>query len=118
MMRDQLNIRALEAFHAVVTLGSVAAAADHLSVTQPAVSHMLKSLAEATQLTLFRKLGRRLVLTEDGQIFFDDVSSALAVLSGLKASAQSIRSAKSGNVRLGPSRSLPITSFPKCSGAS
>ncbi|MEX3009432.1 LysR family transcriptional regulator [Hoeflea sp. TYP-13] len=96
-----MSIRALEAFHAVVTLGSVAAAAEQLHVTQPAVSHMLKSLADATGLTLFRKQGRRLVLTEDGQVFFNDVSSALNVLSGLQASAKSIRSARTGNVRLG-----------------
>jgi DNA-binding transcriptional LysR family regulator len=100
MINDRLSLRAIHAFHAVVTLGSVAAAAEHLNVTQPAISHLLKSLEEWTGLTLFRKTGRRLELTDDGQVFFGDVASALPIISNLQESAEAIRNAKRGHVRI------------------
>ncbi len=100
MLNDRLSLRAIHAFHAVVTLGSVAAAAEHLNVTQPAISHLLKSLEGWTNLTLFRKIGRRLELTEDGQVFFGDVASALPIISNLQESAEAIRNAKRGHVRI------------------
>ncbi len=100
MLNDRLSLRAIHAFHAVVTLGSVAAAAEQLNVTQPAISHLLKSLEAWTNLTLFRKIGRRLELTEDGQVFFGDVASALPIISNLQESAEAIRNAKRGHVRI------------------
>lgn len=99
-MNTRPGIRALEAFHAVVTLGSVSAAAERLHVTQPAISHLLKSLDTATGLKLFRKQGRRLELTGDGRLYFEEVENALLVFSRLQGSVDVIKGAKTGHLRI------------------
>lgn len=99
-MKHKSSLRSLEAFHAVVTLGSVSAAADQLFVTQPAISHLLRSLETTTGLTLFGKNGRRLALTPDGRLFFDETTAAMSALARLDTVADAIRSAKQGHIRL------------------
>ncbi len=99
-MKTKPSLRSLEAFHAVVTLGSVSAAASNLFVTEPAISHLLRGLEKATGLTLFGKKGRRLELTPDGRLFFDETASAMSVLARLDTVADAIRSAKHGHIRL------------------
>ena len=99
-MKKKPTLRSLEAFHAVVTLGSVAAAAKNLFITEPAISHLLRGLENATDLALFGKKGRRLELTPDGQLFFDETAPAMSALARLDSVADHIRSAKHGHIRL------------------
>ena len=99
-MKKKPSLRSLEAFHAVVTLGSVAAAAKHLFITEPAISHLLRGLENATDLTLFGKKGRRLELTPDGRLFFDETGAAMSALTRLDSVADNIRSAKHGHIRI------------------
>ena len=99
-MKKKPSLRSLEAFHAVVTLGSVAAAAKQLFITEPAISHLLRGLENATDLTLFGKKGRRLELTPDGRLFFDETGAAMSALARLDSVADNIRSAKHGHIRL------------------
>jgi DNA-binding transcriptional LysR family regulator len=99
-MNKKPSLRSLEAFHAVVTLGSVSAAAGQMFVTEPAISHLLRGLEKATGLILFGKKGRRLDLTPDGHLFFEETASAMSVLTRLDTVAAAIRSAKHGHIRL------------------
>ena len=59
-----LSQRALEAFQAVMTTGSVSAAAGVLAVSQPAVSRLLRDLETRTGLVLFTRLGNRVIPTD------------------------------------------------------
>ena len=61
------NLRALHTFETVSRHLSVAAAADELGVTQSAVSHQLRLLAEIVGERLIQKSGRGIVLTEAGR---------------------------------------------------
>ena len=62
-----LNPRQIEAFRAVVLTGSVSAAASLISVTQPAVSRMIRDLQHQLGLVLFERRGTGLVPTSEGQ---------------------------------------------------
>lgn len=99
-MNKKPSLRSIEAFHAVVTLGTVSAAAKQLFVTEPAISHLLRGLETATGLKLFGKKGRYLDLTPDGRLFFDETTSAMSALARLNTVADAIRSAKHGHIRL------------------
>lgn len=57
----------LRAFHATATLGSLSAAARKLNLTQPTLSRQIAALEGQIRLELFHRIGRRLMLTEDGQ---------------------------------------------------
>lgn len=74
------SLRALQAFHAVVRAGTVAAAADELAVTPSAVSHLLRQLERRLGVALFTRKGRGLALTPDGERLAAAVSPALAMI--------------------------------------
>ncbi len=65
--RPHLPLNALRAFEAAARRLSFTGAATELFVTQAAVSHQVKHLEERLGVTLFRRLPRGLVLTDEGQ---------------------------------------------------
>ncbi|MFC3069232.1 LysR family transcriptional regulator [Phenylobacterium soli] len=66
MSRAQLPLNALRAFEASARHLSFTRAAAELFVTQAAVSHQVKALEQRLGVTLFRRLPRGLVLTDEG----------------------------------------------------
>lgn len=71
-----LNYNHLRYFWVVAREGSVTRAAKRLRLTQPTVSQQIHDLEEAIGERLFRKEGRRLVLTESGRLamrFADEI---------------------------------------------
>jgi len=77
MTRRLPPLNALRAFEAAARHLSFTKAAEELNVTQAAVSHQIKTLEAALGATLFRRFNRRLMLSDDGQIYLPDVTDAL-----------------------------------------
>ena len=76
-MADRLPpLSALRTFEAAARHLSFTRAADELHVTQAAVSHQIKALEEHLGARLFRRLNRRLLLTDDGQLLMPSVRRA------------------------------------------
>ena len=73
MPRKNYPLNALRAFEASARHLSIVKAAEELSVTPAAVSHQVKRLEEYLGLPLFRRLPRRLLLAESGQLLFSDL---------------------------------------------
>lgn len=71
---------ALRTFEAAARHASFSRAAEELLVTHSAVSHQIKSLEAHLGLVLFRRLHRRVVLTEAGEALFDKVRTAFDLL--------------------------------------
>lgn len=69
-MRPEFELNHLKYFYFTVLDGKVGSAADRLHVQQPVVSKMIASLEERLGQPLFRKQGRRKVLTDYGQMVF------------------------------------------------
>jgi LysR family glycine cleavage system transcriptional activator len=67
MFRQLPPLTALKAFEAAARHLSVSLAAEELRVTPAAVSHQIRQLEDHLGLTLFRRVGRNLVLTDAGQ---------------------------------------------------
>jgi LysR family glycine cleavage system transcriptional activator len=77
-MRKYLpSMQALLAFEAVARCGSVTRAAADLSLTQSAVSHQIRMLEELGGVELFKRLPRRVELTDAGQALLRRVGPAL-----------------------------------------
>lgn len=64
---DDSTLRRLRVFLAVVDAGGVGGAARRLGVSQPAVSTQVKRLEAELGVSLFRRSGRRLVVSEQGR---------------------------------------------------
>src|SRR5690606_22347014 len=67
MVRPHLPLNALRAFEAAARHLPFTRAAIELCVTQAAVSHQVKQLEQRLDVTLFRRLPRGLMITEEGQ---------------------------------------------------
>lgn len=76
-MRSLPSLKALSAFEAVSRLGSVNAAADELHVSQSAVSHQIANLEDMIGVSLFKRDGRGLVLSETGRDYSQKISVLL-----------------------------------------
>lgn len=66
-----LNYHHLRYFHAIAREGNLTRAAEHLHLSQSALSLQLRKLEESLGHDLFRRESKRLVLTEVGKIAFD-----------------------------------------------
>jgi LysR family glycine cleavage system transcriptional activator/LysR family transcriptional regulator of beta-lactamase len=91
MARRLPSLNGLRAFEAAARHGSFKAAAEELSVTQTAVSHMVRLLEEHLGFALFRRHANRLELTDQGRAFrpgLTDAFDAIARLAEQVASTQ------------------------------
>jgi len=77
MARRLPPLNGLRAFEAAARHLSFTRAAEELNVTQAAVSHQIKGLEEQLGLSLFRRIGRGLQLTDAGQTLFPAVRDGL-----------------------------------------
>ncbi len=76
MARRLPPLNALRAFEAAARHLSFTKAAEELYVTQAAVSHQIKALEAALGVQLFRRLNRRLMLTDAGQLYLPALTEA------------------------------------------
>jgi len=90
-----LDIQNLKAFIAVFEQQSFSKAADHLNITQPAVSKRIATLEQDYSTTLFNRIGKSIILTEAGEIL---LPSARQIIEEIKRSHQSIQGL-SGHLR-------------------
>src|SRR5207248_1118816 len=67
---EWLNYHHLLYFWMVAREGSIASACKELNLAQPTISGQLRALEENLEEKLFMRVGRRLVLTETGQLVF------------------------------------------------
>lgn len=72
-----LPLRAIEIFHVVGTTGSLTRAADELGITPSAVSQRLRQLEGMLGTSLLTRSGRRVRLTEAGEIYLQSIGAAL-----------------------------------------
>ncbi len=65
---SKIPLTLYQVFHEVAKTGSMTAASESLFVTQSAVSHSIRKLEEALGCELFERIGRKIVLTEQGRL--------------------------------------------------
>ncbi len=90
----------LRTFLAVVQLGSVRAAAEHLVVSQPAVSGAVASLERELGVDLIERDGRGLRVTAAGQSFAAAAKAGLDLLDHAVRVAKSVEDPPRGTVRI------------------
>lgn len=84
MIDNRIKFRHLQCFIEVVRQGGVVKAADHLALTQPAVSKKLKELEDMLGVSLLDRTKKGVVLTSYGETFLRHaLSSANALREGI-----------------------------------
>jgi LysR family transcriptional regulator, regulator for metE and metH len=95
-----LSLQHLKLIDTIVREGSITQAAEKLFVTQPALSHQLRELEEGLGIPVFRRISKKLVLTEAGQRMLDTAERVLPEVSRLQNELVELKEGKAGTVRL------------------
>ncbi len=104
---EWLNYHHLRYFLVVAKEGSLAKAAEKLKVSQPSISAQLSDLAAALGVTLFRRSGRRKVLTDDGQLVLGYAEEIFQLGQELLNAVKSRPSARALRLYVGVTDSFP-----------
>jgi DNA-binding transcriptional LysR family regulator len=86
-----MNLRHTRTFVTVAELGTVSKAALRLRIAQPALSRQISDLEQELGLKLFDRIGRRLVLTGEGEQLLSDCRGLLNYASAVGERAQQLR---------------------------
>jgi len=95
-----MSLHNLRILTIIVDKGSFAAAADHLGLTQSAVSLQIKKLEEELGAPLFERAGRSLKLNANGRVALERARDILTLYDGIKA-ALAPQNIFRGTLRLG-----------------
>jgi DNA-binding transcriptional LysR family regulator len=107
-----MDLRHIRTFVTVAELGTVSKAASHLHVAQPALSRQLANLEDEFGVKLFDRVGRRLLLTSEGQQLLSDCRGLLNYARALGERAHLLRRGDVGVLRVAASPHLIEGIFP------
>ncbi|MBD3633990.1 MAG: LysR family transcriptional regulator [Methylophaga sp.] len=91
----------LRIIQALAEHGSLTAAANALFVTQPALSHQMRYLEQKLEVSLWERQGRKLRLTQAGQLLLRVAGQVLPVLEQTENTLKAYADGKQGILRLG-----------------
>jgi DNA-binding transcriptional LysR family regulator len=100
-----LPLRAIHVFHAAARAGSIAKAATELNVTPSAISQQIQALEVQLGTSLMTKSGRRVVLTEAGQRYFETITDEIERIAEATQNIRGYRSVTTLTVRATPTLS-------------
>ena len=98
-----MDLRHARTFVTVAELGTVSEAAVRLRIAQPALSRQISNLEQEFGLKLFDRVGRRLVLTGEGEQLLSDCRVLLNYASALGEHAQLLRRGDAGVLKVAAS---------------
>src|SRR5262245_23927775 len=102
-----------QVFHAVATAGSFShAAREILHISQPAVSKHVQALEEELGVPLFQRVGRRVILTDAGQIVRHYTEHVLGLAQDMRQALRELQGLQRGTLRLGASSTPGIYLLP------
>lgn len=111
-LKDLPSIRQLRAFVAVYQSGNLSAAAEMLSVTQPAVTVLIRDLEEKLGVTLFDRTTRRLKRTEAAEEAIVHAERVLAELDEMGRSMSAFEGGRQGRLRIAATATVAQTLLP------
>lgn len=108
-----MDLKEYRYFIAIVNNGNISKAAEKLYISQPSLSVYLKHLEERVGVPLLEKKGAKMVMTYEGELFYDYASKMVALHEECMNTLRSVGEEKRGLIRIGvtPSRSSYLTPF-------
>ncbi len=112
-----LTLHQLRTFRAVAEQLSFSAAAHELRISQPSVSYQVKELEAVLGLPLIDRLGKRVRLTEAGEVLYEYARRTLTLLDEVALVMEQMRGIERGTLRVGASATVGIYGIPLALGA-
>lgn len=102
-----MDLRVLRYFIGIVKDGNISMAAQHLHVSQPALSRQIMELEEELGVTLFERGHRQIKLTQEGYYLYDRAQEILSMVGKTEYDLKS-RDVVSGTLDIGAGESLAM----------
>ena len=108
-----MNLRQLEALHAVIVGKTVTRAAEILCISQPAVTRLIADLESNVGFSLFERRKGRLYPTAEGLALYEVVDRAFIGVEQIAQAAKEIREHHRGTVNIASAPSLGLGYLPR-----
>ncbi|MBS3906817.1 MAG: LysR family transcriptional regulator [Syntrophaceae bacterium] len=99
-----MNLKQLEAFYLVIKRKSFTRAAEELNVTQPAVTIQIKSLEKSLNVKLVEFLGRRVQLSEAGELLYQYAEKIFDLAGDAEEKMKDFKKLMRGTLRIGTTK--------------
>ncbi|MFZ3173150.1 MAG: selenium metabolism-associated LysR family transcriptional regulator [Carboxydocellales bacterium] len=107
-----MNFNHLKVFWAVAKNLSYSRAAEELYLSQPTVSIQLKKLEEALGLDLLEQLGKKIYLTQAGELLYPYVNRIFSLATEAESAIQELKGLRAGRIIIGASTTPGIYLLP------
>ena len=107
-----MDIENLQAFIAVAEHQSFSLAAEHLYLTQPAISKRIASLEDELRTRLFDRIGRKVELTETGYALLPRARNILLEIEDSRRAITNLTGKISGQLKIGTSHHIGLHRLP------
>jgi DNA-binding transcriptional LysR family regulator len=112
-----LDAARLHVFREVVQRGSLSAAAEALSFTQPAVSRQIAALEREAGAQLLERTPRGIRLTEAGRVLLGHAEAILERMAAARAQVEAVAGLAAGRLRIGAFQTANATVVPRAIAA-
>jgi DNA-binding transcriptional LysR family regulator len=112
-----MNLNHLAIFHAVAQAGSMTLGAERLDISQPAVSKQVQELERALGVHLFDRVGRRVHLSQAGEILADYARRLFALAREAEEAMADVRAVGRGRLVVGASTTIGTYLLPGVAAA-
>jgi DNA-binding transcriptional LysR family regulator len=109
---DMLSLAHLKTFLTVCRLGSFTKAAHELNLTQPAVSGHIASLEDEVGMKLFDRTGKKIVLTDAGEVVQRSARSILSRIENMRNELEDLRISRGVTISVGASKLTGVYMMP------
>jgi len=107
-----VNLDQLRIFQAVAQARSFTRAAEVVHLTQPGISKHIRQIEEYYGVPLFDRLGRKVALTQAGEILFEATQEIMALAGAAEERIQELAGMGAGRLRLGASFPIGVYILP------
>lgn len=108
-----MTLRKLEIFCWVAEKLNMTTVSKEKHVSQPAISHMIKEMEEELEIKLFNRLGRRLYLTDEGEVFKTYARRMINLYREFEEVLEDKKDFRNGKLKLGASSTIGIYVIPQ-----
>jgi len=107
-----INFNQLRIFYQTAKYQSCTIAAGKLFITQPAITSQIKAFEKSCNLTLFKKRGRKIYLTDEGKILYEYARKVFEYEKEIEDSIEDMRELKVGILKLGTTKTYARSYIP------
>jgi len=111
-----VSVHQLRLLTMVIEKGGFTRAAEALGLSQPAISHQLKALADVIGTPIIEVVGRRVSLTQGGELLYEHAKRILAEFEAAGSALDELRGLRRGRLRVAGDTTVGIYVLPDLLG--